>query len=54
MKPFMVAIDELGEAYIEQKPSMLAIAFDGLRSALWVLINGYEPKNQSVTTRGRR
>jgi len=55
MKPFMVALNEQGEMHIERNPSLLEIAGEGLRSALWVLVHGYEPANQYVTTtRDRR
>ena len=53
MKPFMVALDDKGELHIERKPSLLAIASEGLRSALWVLVHGYEPTNQNAMTRDR-
>jgi len=54
MKPFMVALDGKGEIYIEQKPSLLRVAGEGVRSALWVLVHGYQPKNRNVATRDRR
>lgn len=54
MKPFMVALDEHGEIYMEQKPTLIGLIGEGLRSALWVLVHGYEPKNRYVATRDRR